>query len=81
MITKQYQVTIYNKNNQYKPISTIVTIRQEDNTKTLKDIQYKQEIIAKGVNKICCKKYWTNNELKQYEYTTVKVREYNQAGN
>ena len=76
---KKYQVTMYCTTNQYKPISTIVSIDQaieEDNL--LLNKEKKQEIIKKGIVKICQKKYWTMREVKQYNYTKVKVREYKQ---
>ena len=76
---KKYQVTMYCTTNQYKPISTIISIDQaieEDNL--LLNKEKKQEIIKKGIVKICQKKYWTMREVKQYNYTKVKVREYKQ---
>ena len=74
---KKYQVTMYCTTNQYKPISTIVSIEQaieEDNL--LLNKEKKQEIIKKGIIKICQKRYWTMREVKQYHYTKVKAREY-----
>ena len=72
---KSYQVTLYCSTNQYKPISTIVNIEQQtDNNLLMTD--RKQEIINKGIVKICQKKYWTKRELQQYNYTRVKAREY-----
>ena len=72
---KSYQVTLYCSTNQYKPISTIVNIEQQtDNNLLMTD--RKQEIINKGIVKICQKKYWTKREMQQYNYTRVKAREY-----
>ena len=74
---KSYQVTIYCTTNQYKPISTIVKIEQErEEDNLLLNKEKKQEIINKGIVKICQKKYWTMREVKQYNYTKVKAREY-----
>lgn len=75
MISKQYQVTIYNEDNKYKPISTIVTIRQQENI-TLGDTQHKRYVIQQGIQKICNKKYWTTRDMNYYRYTKVRVREY-----
>jgi hypothetical protein len=76
---KSYQVTMYCTTNQYKPISTIVKIEQErEEDNLLLDKEKKQEIINKGIVKICQKKYWTMREVKRYNYTRVKAREYKQ---
>ena len=75
MISKQYQVTIYNEDNKYKPISTIVTIRQQENI-TLGDTQHKRHVIQQGIQKICNKNYWTARDMNYYRYTKVRVREY-----
>lgn len=74
---KSYQVTMYCTTNQYKPISTIVKIEQEkEEDNLLLNKEKKQEIINKGIVKICQKKYWTKREIQKYNYTKVKVREY-----
>ena len=74
---KSYQVTMYCITNQYKPISTIVKIEQErEEDNLLLNKEKKQEIINKGIVKICQKKYWTMREVKRYNYTKVKAREY-----
>ena len=76
---KSYQVTMYCTTNQYKPISTIVKIEQErEEDNLLLNKEKKQEIINKGIVKICQKKCWTMREVKQYNYTKVKAREYKQ---
>ena len=73
---KQYQVTLYCATGQYKPISTIVTIEQEDNDNLLLVQERKMEIVNKGIVKICQKKYWTKKDVKKYNYTKVKARVY-----
>lgn len=74
MIEKRYQVTLYCTTNQYKPVSCIVIIKQEDNSNLLKQPNTKLEIINKGVQKICAKRYWTSKDLSKYHYTRVKAR-------
>lgn len=62
----KYQVTIYNPENKYKPISTIVDVATTD----------KQNIIKQGVTKICVKRFWNKDDLKKWGYTKVKYRPY-----
>jgi ABC-type Fe3+ transport system substrate-binding protein len=72
---KKYQVTLFNPDNKYKPVSAIVT----QDTSTVKELGnkgYTQEIKTKGIKKICNKRYWTGKDLTRYGYTKVKVREY-----
>ena len=73
---KQYQVTIFHKNNKYKPISTIVSRHQENNDNLLLNKAQREAIKIEGIKKICMKKYWRASDLKAYEYTRVKLREY-----
>ena len=73
---KKYQVTMYCATGQYKPISTIVTIEQADDSNLLLDKDSKKDIINKGVVAICHKKYWTTREVRQYNYTKVRARVY-----
>ena len=73
---KQYQVTIFHKNNKYKPISTIVSRHQENNDNLLLNKAQREAIKIAGIKKICMKKYWGTSDLKAYEYTRVKLREY-----
>lgn len=75
---KQYQVTIFHKNNKYKPISTIVSRHQENNDNLLLNKTQREAIKIEGIKKICMKKYWGTSDLKAYEYTKVKLREYPQ---
>ena len=63
------QVTIYDKRNRYRPISTI--LHAEDEETYRKNIKYFR---ARGVEKICQKRYWTLADLKKYNYTTCKSR-------
>lgn len=77
---KSYQITMYCSTNQYKPISTIVKIEQErEEENLLLNKEKKQEIINKGIVRICQKKFWTMREVKRYNYTRVKAREYKKS--
>lgn len=73
---KQYQVTLICATGQYRPVSTIVTIEQENDENLLLDPNKKQEIIQKGVIRICQQRYWTDRDRKKYAYTKVKARVY-----
>ena len=71
----KYQVTLFCTTNQYKPISTIVTIKQEEETINLLDNkETKKDIIHKGIVRICQKRYWSNKDLVRYNYLKAKVR-------
>lgn len=65
-----YQVTLICASGKYKPVSCI--IKSELGTP-------KADLIAKGIQKICNKRYWNKNDLKKYEYTKVKVRRYDKV--
>lgn len=73
---KQYQVTMYCKDNKYKPVSCIV---EKDNVLIYKmgTEAYKQAIYVEGVEKICKQRGWTVDHIRKYGYTTMKMREYN----
>ena len=71
----KYQVTLFCTTNQYKPISTIVTIKQEDETiNLLNNKETKKDIVNKGIVRICQKRYWSNKDLVRYNYLKAKVR-------
>ena len=72
----KYQVTMYCVTGQYRPVSTIVTIEQENDDNLLLNPKKKKEIIDKGIIRICQKRYWTSREVIQYVYIKVKAREY-----
>lgn len=71
---KKYQVTLYCSTGQYKPVSCIVTIKQEDDSNLLLNPTTKKDIVHKGVVKICQKRYWNNKDLVRYNYTKAKAR-------
>lgn len=62
---KKYQVTLYDKNGQYKPVSTIV-VYKEGMTRT--------DVLHKGTEQICVKRRWSKNDILRYNYLTCKIR-------
>lgn len=72
----KYQVTMYCVTGQYRPVSTIVTIEQENDDNLLLNPKKKKEIIDKGIVRICQKRHWTSREVIQYGYIKVKARVY-----
>jgi hypothetical protein len=71
-----YQVTITCGANMYKPISCLIEVEQIQGLDLTKDKVKKQEIVRKGINKICATRYWDAQMLKTYGYDKVKVRLY-----
>ena len=65
------QVTLFDKENKYKPISTLIEVKsiEEYNNN-------RQEYNKKAVQKIAAKRYLSISELKKQGYTRLKVREY-----
>lgn len=67
------QVTLFCKDNKYRPISTVVDIISmqyyEDN---------KAEVQKKAILNICHNRHTSYNILKKQGYTLIKIREYNQ---
>jgi hypothetical protein len=65
------QVTLFDKSNKYRPISTLIEVNsiEEYNNN-------KKEYQQKAVQKIAAKRYLTISELKKQGYTSRKVREY-----
>lgn len=61
----QYQVTIFDTNNVYRPVSTVIDWDKPFDRKA---------IMNKGIIKICQKHYWTKGNLAKYQQ--VKIREY-----
>ena len=64
---KQYQVTLICENGKYKPVSTIVTMEETTDRRT---------IMREGQKKIMIKRYWSMADLTRYGYTKGKIREY-----
>lgn len=63
----EYQITLFDKTNKYKPVSAIVKAVATET---------QPAIIKKGVEKICIKRGWNKQDLAKYGYTTVKIRIY-----
>ena len=65
------QITLFDKNNKYKPISTLIDVESIEEYKK-HPIDYK----IKAIQKICNKRYLTGKELQNLGYTIIKVRNY-----
>lgn len=74
MKERKYQITLYCSTNQYKPVSCIITMKQDDDTNLLNNPTTKKEIVHKGIMKICQKRYWSKADLLKYYYTKAKAR-------
>ena len=72
-IMLNYQVTLTSTTGLYKAVSTIVKA-EKITTK-----EEKQRVINKGIIKIAQQRRWTNQDLKKFGYTKVKIREYDKA--
>lgn len=69
---KEYQVTLKSVTGKYKPVSCIVKCEELDLTKK----EDRKNLITKGTQKICAKRYWGKKELLNGGYTKAIVREY-----
>lgn len=68
------QVTLFHKENKYKPISTIVEVESMDYYNS-----HKAEIQKKAMENCGHARYLTPSQLIEQGYTKVKVREYDLA--
>lgn len=73
---KEYQITLFNISGKYKPVSCIIKKDSKEILTKGKET-FTKELQKQGIIKICQKRLWTNSDLKKYEYTKVKIREYN----
>ena len=71
----EHQVTLMRASGKYRPVSCLVR-KHTDATASIGKEEYAKQIRRAGITKICQKRYWTNADLKRYEYTTCKVRVY-----
>ena len=71
---KEYQVTLIDTENRYKPVSCVVKYEQDNSEDLSKSPQTRKLISRKGVEKICAKHYWSGKDLIRYNYTRVKIR-------
>lgn len=65
------QVTLFDKENKYRPISTLIEVESVDEYNN-----NKQEYLHKAIGKIAAKRYLSIAELKKQGFTQVKAREY-----
>lgn len=68
------QVTLFDENKKYKPVSTIVEIENMEYYET-----HKREVQTKAIGNICHIRRWTYAEMKKLGYTQLKVRDYELA--
>jgi hypothetical protein len=69
----QVQITLFDKNQVYKPLSTLLEAPSFEYAQ-----QHRSEYINKAYQKIASKKYMTSSELYDQGYSQAKMREYNQ---
>ena len=69
------QVTLFDTNNKYKPISTTVNVESVEYYK-----QHTKETRQKAIEKICSKRYTTPKQLAKDGYNQIKVRVYQEQG-
>lgn len=74
-MSKQYQVTLMCGSGKYKPVSCIIKHEALD----INNKEEKMTLVREGIQRICIKRYWTKADLKRYNYTKVKVREYDRS--
>ena len=72
---KTYQVTLFDKEGRYKPISCL--IKQEEIR--LDNKVQRKDLVNKGVTKICASKMWTVKDIQKFGYVLAKAREYDKA--
>lgn len=65
------QVTLFDKNNKYRPVSALVPISSITEIKENKD-----DIKNRGIKAIMAKRNWTRRDLIKYNYLTCKMRIY-----
>lgn len=73
-MVKEYQVTLMCKDGKYRPVSCLIKCEELD----LLNKEQKKDLIKKGTQKICLKRYWTGSDLVKYGYTKAKVRLYDE---
>lgn len=69
------QVTLFDINNKYKPISTTVEVESIEYYK-----QHQQQTRQRAIEKICAKRYTTPKQLAKDGYNQIKVRVYQEQG-
>lgn len=72
----KYQVTLMCNDGKYKPVSTLVT-REQNNDTDLSNLESVRKVLKQnGIQAICFKRGWSGRDLKQFGYTKVKIRKY-----
>lgn len=69
------QVTLFDTNNKYKPISITVEVESVEYYK-----QHQQQTRQRAIEKICAKRYTTPKQLAKDGYNQIKVRVYQEQG-
>ena len=69
----EYQVTLFCSTGKYKPVSTIVQTNAEVD---IKDKEQLRKLVAKGMEKICAKRYMLPKDFYRMGFNRSKVREY-----
>lgn len=65
------QVTLFDMNGKYKPISTLIEVESVEYYK-----EHSKECKQKAIQKICNQRYLSGKELVKLGYTKIKVRNY-----
>lgn len=65
------QITLFDVNNKYKPISTLIEVESIEWFR-----EHEKECRLKAIKKICLKRGWTGKELLNYGYKKIKARNY-----
>lgn len=65
------QVTLFNKEGHYKPVSTLYKVESEEWFK-----EHREEVKINAIIKICQQRGWTQKELEKYGYKVCKIRVY-----
>lgn len=65
------QITLFDKDNHYKPLSTLIEVKSIEDYK-----EHKQEYNKKAIVNISAKRYLSPSELKKMGFTQLKAREY-----
>lgn len=65
------QVTLFDKDNKYRPLSTLIDVESIEEFQ-----ENKKQYLKKAIEKIAAKKYLSISELKKQGFTLLKTREY-----
>lgn len=65
------QITLFDVNNKYKPISTLIEVESVDWFR-----EHVKECKLTAMRKICLQRGWTGKQLLEYGYKKIKARNY-----